>query len=212
MNATTGDHGQLRLLLEPFPMPVSGELRAAFRDLFLAAEGTEEHKRAIGDPSGLPRPWEPATCNKPELRAELWAWLDQVVGWYNRQCAWEPDRIIPTCWPHHPHLVRDIAVLADLRRRAQLALTSDLLEEWHRYTVPAFLERLKNQTRGGCDNQHTPWPARARATRYDSEQSRRDRYQAFRDDLDALEPPEPPAPTRPILGVVDPETGEINQP
>ena len=79
-----------------------------------------------------------------------------------------------------------------------------------RYTVPAFLERLKNQTRGGCDNQHTPWPARARATRHESEHSRHDRYQAFRDDLAALEPPEPPPPTRPILGVVDPETGEIS--
>lgn len=65
---TTNDPGQLRLLVEPFPMPVGGELRAAFRDLFLAAEGTEEHKRAIGDPSGLPRPWEPPA---PSLSFEL---------------------------------------------------------------------------------------------------------------------------------------------
>jgi hypothetical protein len=40
--------------------------------------------------------------------------------------------VIPGCWPQHPHLVHEIAVLADQRRRAGTARTSDVLEEWHR--------------------------------------------------------------------------------
>jgi len=178
-----------RLVVEPFPMPDTLELRAAFRQLFLAAEGTEDQKRSVGDPSGLPRPWEPGTCNKPALRAELWAWLDQVVTWHNQQHAWDVERVIPACWPHHPHLVHDIAVLADQRRRAQLAVTSDLLEEWHRYTLPAFHDRMKAQIRAHCDGQHQPWPARARAQRTASPDAERERELAFDNDLHALPPP-----------------------
>ena len=47
----------------------------------------------------------------------------------------------PACWPEHPHLVHDLAVLADQRRRAGPAITSDALEDWHRYALPAFLDR-----------------------------------------------------------------------
>jgi hypothetical protein len=35
--------------------------------------------------------------------------------------------VIPLCWPQHPHLVHEIAVLADQRRRAGPGLTSDAL-------------------------------------------------------------------------------------
>ena len=177
-----------RLMVEPFPMPDTLELRAAFRQLFLAAEGTEDQKRSVGDPSGLPRPWEPGTCNKPALRAELWAWLDQVVTWHNHQYAWDVERVIPACWPHHPHLVHDLAVLADQRRRARLAVTSDLLEEWHRYTLPAFHDRMKAQIRAHCDGQHQPCPARARAQRIASPDAKRERELAFGNDLLALPP------------------------
>lgn len=174
---------ETRLLVEPFPMPDTLELRAAFRQLHLAGEGTEDQKRSIGDPCGLPRPWEPGTCNKPALRAELWAWLDQVVTWHNHQYAWDVERVIPACWPHHPHLVHDLAVLADQRRRAQLAVTSDLLEEWHRYTLPAFHDRMKAQVRAHCDGQHQPWPARARVVRCTADASHQSRWGAFRGDL-----------------------------
>ena len=208
------DRLEPRLLVEPFPMPDTLELRTAYRQLLLAAEGTESQKAAIGDPAGLPRPWEPGTCTDPALRAELWAWLDQVVIWHNHQYAWDIELVIPSCWPHHPHLVHDLPVLVDLRRRAQLAVTSDLLEEWHRYTLPAFHERLKAQLRGHCDGHHQPWPARARAARHTSESVRSDLQRAIQTDLDALEPPEAKAakPTgRPRLGLVDLDTGEITK-
>ena len=60
----------------------------------------------------LPRPWDPATCTG-RLREELWAWLDQVAIWINEQHLWNVARPgIPECWPAHPHLVHDLAVLA----------------------------------------------------------------------------------------------------
>jgi hypothetical protein len=43
--------------------------------------------------------------------------------------VWEVADAIPACWPQHPHLVHEIAVLADQRRRAGHAFTSDALEE-----------------------------------------------------------------------------------
>lgn len=52
--------------------PTEGPLvRLACRELQLAAEGTPEQKRAIGDPDHLPRPWEPATCTDADLRRQL---------------------------------------------------------------------------------------------------------------------------------------------
>jgi hypothetical protein len=69
--------------------------------------------------------------------------------------------MIPVCWPQHPHLVHEIAVLADQRRRAGHALTSDALEEWHRYNLPAFTERMKSRLRNHCEDGHQPWPAKA---------------------------------------------------
>ena len=161
-----------------------------------AADHTKRKGPALHGPTGnilgeaelLPRPWDIASCRDPSLSRDVWQCYEQVVAWFNHEYVWDPTAgMIPPCWPNHPHVVHELAVLADQRRRVGISLDSNGLEEWHRYTVPAFLERLKHQTRGGCDNQHTPWPAQARATRHDSEQSRRDRYQAFRDDLAALE-------------------------
>lgn len=206
----TSPNAEPRPLVVPFPMPDTLELRAAFRQLLLAAEGTDDQKRAIGDPAGLPRPWDPGTCPDPQLRAELWDWLDQVVTWHNHTYAWDPDRIIPACWPHHPHLVADIAVLADQRRRAQLALSSDLLEEWHRFTLPNFHDRTESQIRAHCDTHHQSWPARARAARANADPARNDRHQAFLGDLDAHQPPAIETEAgRPRLSLVDLDTGEL---
>ena len=75
--------------------------------------------------------------------------------------------MIPACWPRHPHLVHEIAVLADLRRRAGHALTGDAMEEWHRYALPAFTERMRQRMKGHCeDKDHQPWPAQGRHTRH----------------------------------------------
>ena len=70
--------------------------------------------------------------------------------------------MIPTCWALHPHLVHEIGVLADQRRRAALALNSNALEEWHRYSVPSFIDRLMERLKQHCDAQHQAWPARNR--------------------------------------------------
>ena len=86
--------------------------------------------------------------------------------WFNHEYVWDHNAgMIPACWPQHPHLVHEIAVLADQRRRAGIDPTSSALEEWHRYGVPGFLERLKTRTKNGCDEHHAPWPAEARHAR-----------------------------------------------
>ena len=126
-------------LVWTFPTPNTPLLAVAYRDLYLAAEGTAQQKEMLGDPALLPRPWDPATCQDPLLRQEVWDWLEEFVVWFNREYVWDPNAgMIPSCWPQHPHLVHEIAVLADQRRRAGIATTSDLLEDWHRYAVPAF--------------------------------------------------------------------------
>lgn len=45
--------------------------------------------------------------------------------------------------------------------RTGIATTSDLLEGWHRYTVPAFIERLRTRVKTQCDDTHTPGPPAA---------------------------------------------------
>jgi hypothetical protein len=55
--------------------------------------------------------------------------LEAVVTWLNQEYIWDVADVIPPCWPQHPHLVHEIAVLADQRRRTSLAPTSDPLEE-----------------------------------------------------------------------------------
>lgn len=103
--------------------------------------------------------------------------------------------------------MRDVAVLADLRRRAQLALTSDLLEEWHRYTVPAFTERLRLRTRTLCEEEHKPWPGRSRHARFVSPAAERDRQAAFDADIAMLEVG---TIDRPRLRIVDDQGNQID--
>ncbi|MCC6497164.1 MAG: hypothetical protein IT193_13005 [Propionibacteriaceae bacterium] len=151
----------------PFPMPDTTELARAYRELNMAVNGDDATKKKIGDPGLLPRPWDPPTCNKPALRAELWVWLDAVVTWFNHEYVWDPAAgMIPPCWPQHPHLVHEIAVLADQRRRAALDPTSSSLEEWHRYGAPNFLDRMRKRMKNGCDEHHQAWPAQGRFERH----------------------------------------------
>lgn len=205
-------------LCRRFPTPEGPQLRAAFHNLFLAANGTEDDKRRLGNPAQLPRPWDPPTCTTPQLRAELWTWLEAVVTWINHEYVWDHAAgVIPACWPSHPHLVHEIAVLADQRRRAGIDPTSGTMEEWHRYCLPGFLDRLKARTRTGCDEQHATWPARSRYTRHTSIPAAHARQAAYRQDLAGITPPQPEAtPVRPALQLVtdggdhiDPTTGEV---
>lgn len=197
-------------ILEAFPTP-GPLLGYAYRNLWLAAEGTENQQQAVGDPSQLPRPWEPATCRDPLLRAELWAWLDDVVTWFNHTYTWDPTGLIPPCWPQHPHLAVEIAVLADQRRRAGISLSSDLYEDWHRYTVPGFQDRLKARLKTHCDHEHQPPPARARHARHGDAAHVGERSVVFDADAAALEPVGDVDFHRPRLSVVDqapPRVGE----
>ena len=79
-----------------FPFPVPGDhVRLAYRELHIAINGTEEEKKALGNHALLPRPWEPATCLDPELRHDLWEWLEDVVIWLNREYTWDVSGLIP---------------------------------------------------------------------------------------------------------------------
>jgi hypothetical protein len=196
-------------LAQPFPAP--GQLVAlAYRELDLAANGNAEHIRALGDVRLLPRPWDPATCRTPQLREQLWAWLEAVVAWLVSEYVWDVADAIPACWPEHPHLVHEVAVVADQRRRAGHAFTSDALEEWHRYNLPAFTERMKARLRNHCEDGHQPWPANGRYTRYTAETSRRAREDRYAADVGAATPADGMRQRRPRLGLVDLDTGEIN--
>jgi hypothetical protein len=104
------------LLVHPFPMP-GRRVALAYQELNIAANGTPEQKAALGPLADLPKPWEPETCEDPALRSELWSWLEDFAIWLNHEYAWDIASLIPACWPRHPHIVHEMAVLADQRRR-----------------------------------------------------------------------------------------------
>ncbi|GAA1751269.1 hypothetical protein [Aeromicrobium alkaliterrae] len=199
-----------RLVL-PFPKPPP-RVRLAYRELSIAANGRPEEIAALGNVKDLPRPWLPATCTDPVLRVDLWEWLDRVAAWINHEYVFDPAGIIPTCWPRHPHLVHEIAVLADQRHRVHEALSSDLIEEWHRYTLPAFLERMRSRMQSHCERQHTPWPSRSRYLNHVSDPEVRKRTRAYAADVQTLSNEPDQAATvqgAPRLSVVDTQTGEL---
>lgn len=173
-------------LVQPFPRP-GPSLTLAYRELDVAENGTDEQKKSLGSIHELPRPWAPATCTKPQLRVELWNWLDAVVVWINHELVFDPVDIVPSCWPQHAHLVHELAVLADLRRRAERALTSDLIEDWHRYALPAFLERMRHRVAAHCDENHPKvWPAAGRFNRHLDDSRAKPRQDAFAQDLKSI--------------------------
>ena len=189
--------------------PEGGALiRLAYRELGIAADGTKEQVTALGDPRLLPRPWDPPTCRTAELREQVWAWLEDVATWLNAEYVWDVAAVIPGCWPRHPHLVHELAVLADQRRRAGTALSSDALEEWHRYALPGFVDRMRTRTRDHCEEGHQGWPARSRHARHTSGEARRERRDSYARDVQTTLGPGT-AQARPRLGVVNLETGEI---
>jgi hypothetical protein len=203
-----------RALVQGFPFP-GRRVEHAYRELDKALYGSEEEKKALGSPRLLARPWDPPSCVDPDLRAELWHWLDRFVIWLNQEYVWDVAAMIPACWPKHPHLVHEIAVLADLRLRAGRALTGDALEEWHRYALPAFSERMRQRMKSHCeDKDHQPWPAQARHTRHAADEACAGREKSFRGDVATVqvhpEPP-PPGPRLHLLDGkrVDPGTGEV---
>lgn len=146
------------------------------------------------------------------MRAEPWQWLEVVVEWINTEHVWDPAYLMPECWPAHPHLVHELAVLADQRRRAGAALTSEALEEWHRYALPAFFDRRRTRLRNmRDDNGHKDWPGGPAHARYLNR--RENRAQDYNGDIDHYRSLHRPAPTR--LQIVDGQrvnldTGELD--
>lgn len=165
----TGD-----LLIAAFPQP-GPRVQRAFHQLWIADSGTDQEKARLGPIAALPRPWDPATCVERGLRWELWLWLDNVVAWLNSEYVWDisNDTLIPSCWPLHPHLIHEVAALADLRRRAGIATGPTLLDEWHRIHLPSFVDRMRQRLRATCERSHAYWPGRPAQTRYDNEYSKR---------------------------------------
>jgi hypothetical protein len=153
-------------LAVPFPAPP--------REIRRALEQLRQAEDAGLQPAGLrllDRPWDPAACSSP-VRAQLWPWLDDVTAWLNHTYAWQSTLAVPSCWPAHPHLVHELAVLACLRVTAADATAPHALEEWHRYALPAFHARMAERLGIGCPpGRHTDWPARSWAADYDSPQA-----------------------------------------
>lgn len=212
----TGEQGRRRYpLARPFPSP--GLLIVhAYSELDIALNGDDAQRKAIGHPSKLPRPWDPGSIEDPPMRAELWEWLEAVVEWVNTEHVWDPSYLVPPCWPAHPHLVHEIAVLADQRQKAGQAIASDALEEWHRYALPAFFDRRKTRLRTACDSRHHDWPARPAHVRFQDANEHRARH--YTGDVDhhrhLLQPPDQTQPG-PRLRIVDghridPQTGEVH--
>jgi hypothetical protein len=177
-----------RPLIEAFPEPGS-RIRTAYAALRDAESGSEEEKKKVGKPSDLPRPWDPATCLDPALREELWIWLEHVAEWINHEYVWEAvaGEAIPDCWPLHPHLVHELAVVADTRWRAGLATQAGPLEEWHRFVLPGFFERMRRRLKQSCDQDHQLWPAGSRFKVFTGDLASARRLHAFDSDLDAAE-------------------------
>jgi hypothetical protein len=175
-----------RPIIEAFPMP--GVLvEGAYKRLQTVSDAPETVQRVdLGIPL-MPRPWDPPTCRDPLLRAELWDWLERVVIWLNHEYVWDTEGMIPACWVHHPHLVHDLAVVADRRRRAGLSLTSADLEEWHRYVLSDFFTRMSTRLRSHCNSKdHQPWPVRGRFVRHCSPESTEARQRLFAADVGSL--------------------------
>lgn len=178
-------------MVEPFPEP-SGRIRTAMDALQLAATYQPEIEDEVQELAAMPRPWDPATCPGP-LREEIWHWLDRVAIWINTQHLWNVDSPgIPECWPAHPHLVNDLAVLAAARYYTRYAMHPGPLGDWHRYNLPTFLERLEHRLGDGCQpRMHTPRPRQERDHVHTDPGARAQRWQRYQEDLDGTAPPAP---------------------
>jgi len=152
------------MILNPFPPP-GALVQEALNVLAVVRSGDAELIAELGDLQALPRPWDPDTCTEPVLLGQqLWAWCEQVVTWINHEYMWRPAGMIPSCWPAHPHLARELPPLACQYLAAQDALDPAPLEEWHRYTLPCFLDRAGGRLgESSCrDGRHIDWPAASR--------------------------------------------------
>ncbi len=169
-------------LAQAFPVP-PGVVASALDELRLVAGAVDETEHEARRAALLERPWDPSACS-PELRRNIYLWLDQVVAWINEEHTWRPDKVIPSCWDLHPHIVHELASVACLRWEASHARTPHAVEEWHRYTLPAFLTRIIDRIGDtGCPpGRHQQNPGLGRNAIYrDSAESARRRSRRTRD-------------------------------
>jgi hypothetical protein len=157
----------------------------------------------VGDAPVLPRP------DADGFETSFWPSL--LISWVTSACRCVGTRIVRLRNP--PVADRSLEgaeeSTADQRRRAGHAFTSDALEEWPRYSLPALTERMTSQLRSHCEDGHQAWPAKGRYTRHTAEASRRSREDRFAADVAAVRPTEERGRCRPRLGLVDLDTGEI---
>jgi hypothetical protein len=150
----------------PFPSPPR-DVADAFDDLrrLASTESLGYSERVLA--ASAPRPWDPPTCDAG-LRQQIYEWLAEVVGWINEEHVWRTDQAIPPCWLDHPHIAHEIAVVAALRWEAALATVPGPMEDWHRYVLPQFLERIVVRVgENGCPpGRHQPHPGITRNAAY----------------------------------------------
>jgi hypothetical protein len=176
-------------IISPFPRP-PGAVLFALEQLAILRLGDASEMQVAGDLADLPRPWEPASC-PDDLRTAIWEWCDAVAGWLNDEFAWRPAQMVPPCWPRHPHLARELPILAVLRWEAEESTSPDLLEDWHRYALPMFGDRMA--TRLGESTCHTTgkhqdWPAAGRAAAYHDPGAIADRWSVLHTDTPRANP------------------------
>jgi hypothetical protein len=172
------------VIARPFPEPPPA-VRDALTTLEILRGGDPDRVEDLGDVDDLPRPWNPAAC-PAELRYEVWQWCDEVADWINHEYAWRPSLMIPSCWPRHPHIAQELPALACLRYAAALAYGAELLEDWHRYALPTFLERMTGRLgESNCRNgKHTDWPAKPRHQAQTTADAGQERLDLFYADVD----------------------------
>jgi len=197
VTAAVGGVGTVRVV-ESFPPPPR-LVAKAYSKLQVLQSGDEEAIRGLGPLELLERPWEPHRCG-PASRRQLWDWLDDIAAWVNHEYGWGVERLIPPCWPAHPHIAQELPVLADQRYTAGQAFHSGALEEWHRFTLPLFLERMTARLGNRCVTRHDEWPAAPRYRAFTSPEATS--YRSARFDEDTSTPPR-------HLAVVDVNTGQV---
>ena len=75
-----------RVLIQPFPVP--GRLgHLAYRELDVISSGAQDQLLALRDLRELPAALGPVTCETPQLRKEVWSWLEAVVTSLNHEYA-----------------------------------------------------------------------------------------------------------------------------
>jgi hypothetical protein len=157
----------------PLPNPDVGFHLSELQRLAAIEAPTELELRRL---AALARPWDPPNC-PPELRRHVYSWLDEVVAWINEDHTWRVDRVVPACWPQHPHIVHELATVACLRWSAGCTASATPLEEWHRVTLPLFLERIAQRVGpNACPpGRHQPHPGAGRSQLYREEPATGDR-------------------------------------